>query len=89
MPPLGAVLSPAGVANVVAGLPTRLGRLVAAVEVGSPVIALDLRSGGVVRLGTLDALAAKGAAALAVLDHLGTAPFHYIDVTAPAAPSSR
>jgi hypothetical protein len=88
-PAVGATLSPPGAADLVAQLPARLASRIVAVDVGGPVVALAVQGGGVIRIGTIDHLAAKGAAALAVLDHLGGAPFRYIDVTAPAAPSSR
>ncbi len=86
-PAVGRALSPAGVAGVTGRLPERLALQVTAVDVTHPdVVTLVLRRGGGVRLGTLDHLDAKGAAALAVLDRLGTETFAYIDVRAPSAP---
>ena len=41
-----------------------------------------------VRLGSLDALHAKGVAALAVINDLGGAPFTYVDASVPQAPVS-
>lgn len=88
VPAVGSTISPPGAANLVHALPARLAADVSAVDVGN-VFALELRSGGQVRLGTLGNLGAKGAAALAVLDHLDGAGFTYIDVSAPSAPVSR
>jgi hypothetical protein len=82
------LLSPPAAANVIHRLPARLGTQVRAVSLGA-VIALELIGGGEIRLGTLEHLAAKGASALAVLDHLNGAKFTYIDVSAPQAPVSR
>jgi cell division protein FtsQ len=88
VPAVGSVLAPAAAADVTRHLPGRLRALVSAIDVGDS-FALDLRSGGEVRLGTLDHLRAKGLAALGVIDHLAGAPFEYIDVSAPQAPVSR
>jgi hypothetical protein len=88
VPAVGEVLSPAAAAGVIPHLPGRLRALVGAIDVGDSV-ALDLRRGGEVRLGTLEHLRAKGLAALGVMDHLAGAPFSYIDVSAPQAPVSR
>ena len=87
-PKVGSLLSPPGAADVMRHLPHRLRALVGAIDVGD-AFALDLRSGGQVRLGTLEHLPAKGAAALGVLDHLAGQAFTYIDVSAPQAPVSR
>ena len=81
-------MSPPAVADVVAHLPARIAALVRAIDVGD-VFALELSSGGQIRLGSLDNLGAKGIAALAVLEHLRGRPFTYIDVSAPQAPVSR
>jgi cell division protein FtsQ len=88
VPAVGSLLSPPGAANILRLLPARLRALVGAIDIGDS-FALDLRSGGQVRLGTLDHLRAKGLAALGVLDHLAGQPFTYIDVSAPQAPVSR
>ena len=88
VPTVGSLLSPPEAADVMRHLPGRLRPLVSAIDIGES-FALDLRSGGQVRLGTLDHLRAKGVAALGVLDHLAGQPFTYIDVSAPQAPVSR
>lgn len=88
VPAVGAVLQPSAAADVIGHLPGRLRALVSAIDVGDS-FALDLRSGGEVRLGTLEHLRAKGLAALGVIDHLAGASFTYIDVSAPQAPVSR
>ena len=87
-PTVGSLLAPPEAADVVRHLPDRLRLLVGAVDVGD-TFALELRSGGQVRLGTLDHLRAKGVAALGVIDHLAGRPFTYVDVSAPHAPVSR
>jgi len=87
-PRVGSMLSPPAAAGVTQYLPGRLRALVGAIDVGD-TFALELRSGGQVRLGTLDDLRSKGVAALGVLDHLAGQPFSYIDVSAPQAPVSR
>jgi cell division protein FtsQ len=87
-PPLGSLLSPPQAADVIRHLPGRLRALVGAIDVGD-TFALELRSGGQVRLGTLEHLGAKGIAALGVLDHLAGQAFEYIDVSTPLAPVSR
>jgi cell division protein FtsQ len=87
-PAVGALVSPPEAADVVRQLPSRLGPFVSALDVRDS-FALDLRSGGEIRLGSLDHLRAKGLAALGVLDHLAGQPFTYIDVSAPQAPVSR
>ena len=87
-PSVGSLLSPPAAADVIRQLPGRLRGLVGAIDVGD-TFALELRSGGQVRLGTLEHLGAKGIAALGVLDHLAGQGFEYIDVSAPLAPVSR
>jgi len=87
-PSVGSLLSPPAAADVIRQLPGRLRGLVGAIDVGD-TFALELRSGGQVRLGTLEHLRAKGIAALGVLDHLAGQGFEYIDVSAPLAPVSR
>jgi cell division protein FtsQ len=87
-PAVGSLVSPPEAADVMRHLPDRLRAQVSAIDVGD-TFALELRSGGQVRLGTLDHLRAKGAAALGVIDHLAGQAFTYIDVSAPQAPVSR
>jgi cell division protein FtsQ len=87
-PRVGSLLSPPAAADVMRYLPGRLRALVSAIGVGD-TFALELRSGGEVRLGTPDHLRAKGVAALGVLDQLAGRAFTYIDVSAPQAPVSR
>jgi len=87
-PRVGSLLSPPEAADVKRHLPERLRVLVSAIDVGD-TFALELKSGGQVRLGTLEHLRAKGVAALGVLDHLAGQGFAYIDVSAPQAPVSR
>jgi cell division protein FtsQ len=102
VPAAGALLADPDVADVVRKLPPRLGAQVRAIEVGGASITLVLRTpstpsapqctgGGPteqIRLGTLADLADKGAAALAVVDHLAGQPFTYVDVATPQAPVS-
>jgi cell division protein FtsQ len=88
VPTVGSLLSPPEAADMMRRLPGRLRALVGAIDIGES-FSLDLRSGGQVRLGSLDHLRAKGVAALGVLDHLAGQPFTYIDVSAPQAPVSR
>ena len=52
------------------------------------LIELDPTRGGEIRLGNSRDLDAKAASALAVLAHLGTGPFTYIDVSTPDRPTS-
>jgi len=49
---------------------------------------LHVSGGGEIRLGDAGNLDAKSASALAVLAHLGTVPFTYIDVSTPDRPTS-
>ena len=88
VPPVGSFVSPPQVAGVMRLLPAALAARVQSIDIGT-VFVLELRTGGQVRLGTLDDLGQKGVAALAVLNHLGATPFTYIDVSAPQAPVSR
>lgn len=87
-PAPGDLLSPPDAAGIVAHLPAALAHSVAAVDVGGNGVALDLIAGGEIRLGDTSDLAAKAASALAVLAHLGTAHFTYIDVSTPDRPVS-
>lgn len=88
LPDIGSTLAPTGVAAIVPQLPHALGARVAAIDVSGGGLALVLRAGGEIRLGNADDLAAKAAAAQAVLAHLGDAPFSYIDVSTPQRPVS-
>lgn len=87
----GSLLSPPGAAAVTDALPDALAARIDAVLLTDPgAVSLRLRDGGAVRLGDLDDLAAKGAAAAAVLDRLpADARLDYVDVRVPSAPSVR
>jgi len=87
-PVVGDTLSPPDAASVVGEIPSALASRVVAVDVSEPGLALDLAHGGEIRLGGTNDLDAKSAAALAVLAHLGSASFRYIDVSAPDRPVS-
>ncbi len=89
LPPDATQLSPADAASVPTRLPAALARLVVAIDLRGPGISLDLASGGAVRLGTTDDLAAKAAAALAVLKDVGSQHFAFIDVSTPQYPVLR
>jgi cell division protein FtsQ len=82
----GELLAPPEAAGIIARLPRALAARVAAVDVGGVGVAVDLKGGGVVRLGGADALEAKAAAALAVLARIGATPFAYLDVSTPETP---
>ena len=88
-PKPGEYLAPVDAANVVTRLPRALAERVSAVDVGAGAFALRLGNSGTIRLGNANDLDAKAAAALAVLEHLGDAPFSYIDVTTPQRPVSK
>ena len=87
-PAPGNRLAPADAANIVPRLPLALAHQVVAVDVSDGGLALATRDGGSIRLGNASELAAKAASALAVLAHLGTAHFTYIDVSTPDRPVS-
>jgi cell division protein FtsQ len=84
----GELLSPPDAAGIASKLPPTLAQQVVAIDVGTGV-ALILGRGGSIRLGSLDDLDAKAAAALAVLAQHGDAPFAYIDVSTPQTPVLR
>ncbi len=87
LPAPGDVLVPSGAAGVVGDLPSPLAESVATVDLGEAGVSLTLVSGPEIRLGTLADMAAKGSAALAVLDRLGgDDDVAYIDVSVPGAP---
>ena len=88
-PRVGSLLSPPDAASVVQKMPPALASVVSVIDVSGTNVTLHLSSGGEVRLGSFDALRAKGAAALAVLHNLGTTTFTYLDVSSPAAPVVR
>jgi cell division protein FtsQ len=85
-PLVGELLSPPDAASVLQRMPPELASAVRVIDVAGSNVTLRLTRGGEVRLGSFDALRAKGAAALAVMHNLGSTPFTYIDVTSPAAP---
>jgi cell division protein FtsQ len=82
----GELLSPPEAADIVPQLPRALAQQVDAVDVSADGVALALIHGGTIRFGTASDVAAKGAAALAVLENRGGAPFSYIDVSTPSTP---
>jgi cell division protein FtsQ len=86
VPPAGKALQPAGAARVVPALPAALASRVAALDLRDASVTLVLHGAGEVRLCTADDVAAKGAAALAVLERLGDTSFAYVDVCTPASP---
>lgn len=88
-PKPGEYLAPVDAANVVSRLPRALAERVSAVDVGAGAFGLQLKDSGTIRLGNAENLDAKAAAAIAVLEHLGAAPFSYIDVTTPQRPVSK
>ncbi|HEX5614162.1 MAG TPA: FtsQ-type POTRA domain-containing protein [Acidimicrobiia bacterium] len=90
-PSAGSLLSPPGAAHALDALPDALAARVGTILLGEPgAVALGLRDGGAIRLGSLDDLVAKGAAAAAVLERLpADAALDYIDVRVPSAPSVR
>jgi cell division protein FtsQ len=88
VPAVGATLAPAPVAGITRELPAALGADVGAIDVTDGVT-LVLHNGGEVRLCTATDIAAKGAAASAVIASRSGAPFSYIDVCVPQSPSAR
>jgi cell division protein FtsQ len=88
-PANGELLSPPEAAGIMGELPPALAQRVAAIDVSAADVALVLARGGAVRLGSATDLAAKGAAALAVLERRGDAPFAYVDVATPQTPVVR
>jgi hypothetical protein len=87
LPAAGARIAPADAAGVVPAMPEALRARVAAIDLTDGVRLL-LHGGGEVRLCDTTELAAKGAAAVAVMERLGATPFIYIDVCVPRAPVS-
>jgi cell division protein FtsQ len=88
-PAIGKLLSPPEAAGAVRALPSQLANQVSAIDVSGSGVALDLARGAEVRLGDLNDLDAKAAAAIAVLERWGDAPLAYIDVSVPANPTAR
>ena len=86
VPKVGSLLSPPDAPGIVRELPSALAQQVVAIDVAGEGVALDLERGGEVRLGSLNDLDAKAAAAIAVLERLGTTPFTYVDVRVPQSP---
>ncbi len=88
-PSLHELLSPPEATSVVSQLPAELAQRVAAIDVANAGLAVDLNGGGAIRFGNANNLAAKGAAALAVLTQNNNAPFAYVDVSTPDTPVLR
>jgi cell division protein FtsQ len=88
VPAVGTTLAPRNVAGITRELPAALGAHVGAIDVADGVRLL-LRSGGEVRLCTATDIAAKGAAANAVIARRGAQRFAYVDVCVPQSPSAR
>lgn len=86
LPSAGDVLAPAGAAGVVGALPDALAARVGSIDLGENGVGVTLIFGPEIVLGTLDDVAAKGAAAQAVLERLGDDAVDYIDVSVPGAP---
>lgn len=84
-PEIGATLSPPGAAGLASELPSELVDRIARVDL-SHGVTLHLADGPQIRLGDVDDLGAKAAAALAVLERLGEEPAEYVDVGVPSAP---
>jgi cell division protein FtsQ len=83
------LLSPPDATNVVAQLPAALAQRVVGIDVADANVAVVLNGGGVIRFGNATDLAAKGAAAVAVLAQNNNAPFAYLDVSTPNTPVLR
>jgi cell division protein FtsQ len=88
VPAVGTTLAPARVAGITRELSAALAANVAAIDATDGVTLL-LRSGGQIRFCTATDIAAKGAAADAVIASRGAKPFTYIDVCVPQSPSAR
>lgn len=86
-PAVNGVVSPPGAPGAVTYMPQEVARRVVAIDLSGEGVALDLDNGAEIRLGTLDDLEAKGAAALAVLREVDGTPFEYIDVRVPENPA--
>jgi cell division protein FtsQ len=90
-PAVGALLDPPGIGQVSAALPGALAARLKSIDVAGEGARLVLRDGPLIELGTLDQIAAKAVAALAVLDARIAAgqSTSLIDVTVPNAPTAR
>lgn len=86
-PAVNGIVSPPDAPGAVTLMPEELARRVVAIDLAGDGVALDLDNGAEIRLGTLDDLEAKGAAALAVLRQVDGTPFVYIDVQVPDSPA--
>jgi cell division protein FtsQ len=89
IPATGARLTPARAAGAAAAMPPELAARVVAVDVTADATTLVLGGGAEVRLCTATDLAAKGAAAVAVMQQLGDRSFSYVDVCVPQSPVSK
>lgn len=88
-PAVDGIVSPPDAPGVVTHMPEALAQRIVAIDLAGDDVALDLVDGGEIRLGTLDDLEAKGAAALAVLDAVGDAECEYINVRVPENPAAK
>jgi cell division septal protein FtsQ len=86
VPAAGRAIEPVAAAGVLRKVPPELGLRTARVAVQEGTVAITLREGTEVRLGSPDRLAAKGRAALAVLRATPGLPPGYVDVRVPNAP---
>jgi len=86
VPSAGRKVDPTAVPRVLEQLPPELGLRTAGVVVEGDAVTLGVRDGPEVRLGSLQRVAAKGRAALAVLASTAGGPPRYIDVRVPSAP---
>lgn len=86
VPSAGREVAPTAVPRVLEQLPPELGLRTARVVVKGDAVTLGVRDGPEVRLGSLQRVAAKGRAALAVLASTAGGPPRYIDVRVPSAP---
>lgn len=87
VPEVGRPLYPPGVGGVAAALPSSLRARLSALDLGGDAARLVLRDRSVVVLGSLDQVAVKAQAALAVLTlHPGECTV--VDVTVPSAPAA-
>jgi cell division protein FtsQ len=84
----GTKLVPSGLATFAVALPKGFATLVARIELAGSSVTTVLTDGREVRFGAWDQIAAKVAAAQAVMADLGTSTVHYIDVRVPTAPAT-
>lgn len=88
VPRPGRRVQPSAVPGLLEQLPEALRRRVVAVTMQGGEATLGLVFAPDVRLGRVEDVAAKGAAAQAVLAALGPGPVHFIDVRVPGAPAT-